>query len=252
MDEKMKQIENYKINVHDTDCNGYLSPTGYLRYLQDAANCQMEDDGLPYNVLFEKGLAFILSRIRVIFFEPVFSHENVTVTTWSAGGHAASFLRCYGMEKNGVEIARGKSVWALYDRNRGKLCRYNDIELGYKTDDENDVELSRRPEFAEEPKLLGTRRIFYTDVDQNRHMNNTRYADMLWHFMPERDRRRITSLDISYLNEAPLDSELEIYGAQSADGDGFVFKTIRREDGKINVLAKITSVEIEKTGLHGE
>ena len=240
----MKQIEKYRINVHDIDFNGILSPTGYMRYLQDAANCQMEDDGLSYDKLFKNGLAFSLSRIRILFFAPVRSHEEVTVSTWSCGGHAASFFRCYGMEKDGTEIARGKSVWALYDLNAGKLRRYGDVEMHYKEDEENGVDMPRRPEFAGEPILLGTKKVFYGDADQNRHMNNTRYADMLWNFLPDHENKRIASLDISYLNEAPLGCDLEIYGGESADGDGYVFKTFRKEDGKVNVLARITATGI--------
>ena len=240
----MKQTEKYRINAHDVDFNGVLSPTGYMRYLQDAAFCQMETDGPSYDELFERGLAFVLSRIRILFFEPVATHDNVTVTTWSCGGHAASFIRCYGMEKDGVEIARGKSIWALYDFREGKLKRYSDVETRYGMDEEADVDIPRRPEFASDPVLLGAKRVMYTDVDQNRHMNNTRYADMLWNFLPDHENKRITSLDISYLNEAPLGCELEIYGAPSADGDGFAFKTFRKEDGKVNVLAKITYTEL--------
>ena len=240
----MKQIENYKINVHDTDLNGILSPTGYLRYLQDAANCQMESDGVSYDDLFSRGLAFVISRIRILFFESVASHENVTVTTWSCGGRAASYYRCYGMERDGVEIARGKSVWALLDVNAGRLVRYGEVPLNYKTDVEADVDLPRKPEFASEPILLGTKKVEYTDVDQNRHMNNTRYADMLWNFLPGHEDKRITSLDISYLSEAPLGSELDVYGGESADGDGYIFRTVRREDGKVNVLAKITATQL--------
>jgi acyl-ACP thioesterase len=75
-------------------------------------------------------------------------------------------------------------------------------------------------------------------------MNNTRYADMLWNFLPGHETKRITSLDISYLNEAPLGCELEVYGGDSADGEGYVFRTVRKEDGKVNVLAKITATEI--------
>ena len=241
----MKQTEKYKINVHDTDYNGFLTPTGYLRYLQDTAFCQMEHDGPSYDELFERGLAFVLSRMKILFFEPVRSHENVISSTWAAGGHAASFVRCYEMKnESGSLVAKGKSVWALCDVINKRLVRISDVELNYASDEENDVELQRKPEFAGEPVLLGTKKVFYTDVDQNRHMNNTRYADMLWHFIPDRDCRRITSLDISYLNEAPLGCELEIYGGESADGDGYVFKTVRREDGKVNVLAKITSTKI--------
>jgi len=240
----MKQKETYKINAHDVDFNGILSPTGYMRYLQDTAYCQMEQDGPSYDELFDRGLAFIISRIRILFFEPVRTHEIVTASTWSCGGRAASFFRCYGMERDGVEIARAKSIWALYDFKNGKLKRYGDVEVNYAMDEEADVDIPRRPEFADEPVLLGVKKVMYTDVDQNRHMNNTRYADMLWNFLPDHEDKRITSLDISYLNEAPLGCELEIFGAPSADGDGYAFRTVRREDGKINVLAKITSKKI--------
>ena len=204
----MKQIEHYRINAHDIDFNGILSPTGYMRYLQDTAYCQMEQDGPSYDELFDRGLAFIISRIRILFFEPVRTHEIVTASTWSCGGRAASFFRCYGMERDGVEIARAKSIWALYDFKNGKLKRYGDVEVNYAMDEEADVDIPRRPEFADEPVLLGVKKVMYTDVDQNRHMNNTRYADMLWNFLPGHENKRITSLDISYLNEAPFGCEL--------------------------------------------
>lgn len=240
----MKQTEKYKINAHDVDFNGLLTPTGYMKYLQDCAYCQMETDGPSYDELFERGLAFILSRIRILFFEPVRAHENVTATTWSCGGHAASFLRCYGMERDGKEVARGKSIWALYDFNGKKLVRYTDVELNYAIDEEADVDMPKRPEIAGEPELLGVKKVFYTDVDQNRHMNNTRYADMFWNFLPLHDDKRITSIDISYLNEAPLGDEIEVWGGESADTDGYVFKTFRRSDGKVNALAKVTFTTI--------
>ncbi len=240
----MKQTEIYRINAHDVDFNGLLTPTGYMKYLQDCAYCQMETDGPSYDELFSRGLAFILSRIRILFFEPVKAHETVTAATWSCGGHAASFIRCYGMEKDGHEVARGKSVWALYDFKNRRLVRYADVELNYASDEEADVDLPKRPEIAGVPKLLGTKKVFYTDVDQNRHMNNTRYADMFWNFLPEHDDKRIASIDISYLNEAPLGDEVEVYGGDSADGEGYVFRTVRRSDGKVNALAKVTFTHI--------
>ena len=48
----MKQIETYRINAHDVDFNGILSPSGYLKYIQDSAYCQMEEDGPSYDELF--------------------------------------------------------------------------------------------------------------------------------------------------------------------------------------------------------
>ena len=240
----MKQTENYRINAHDVDFNGLLTPTGYMKYLQDCAYCQMETDGPSYDELFSRGLAFIISRIRILFFEPVRAHENVTVTTWSGGGHAASFFRCYGMEKDGREIARGRSVWALYDFKNKKLVRYADAEINYAIDEDPGIEITKRPEITGIPELLGVKEVFYTDVDQNRHMNNTRYADMFWNFLPGHEDKRISSIDISYLNEAPLGDEIEVYGGAGTEDGEYVFRTQRRSDGKVNALASVTFTHI--------
>lgn len=237
----MKHTETYKVNVHDTDLNGLLSPTGYMRYMQDAAFCQMESDGPSYDELFSRGLSFILSRMRILFFEPVISHEEITVSSWACESRAASFIRCYDIFKGGREAARAKSVWALFDVGAKRLCRVKDIDLGYKTDEEAVVDIPHRPEFLTEPSVLGEETVKYTHIDRNRHMNNTVYADMLWNYVPSFEKKRITCLDISYLSEAPLGEKLTVLGGDSENG--YLLKTLR-SDGSVNVLAEISATDI--------
>ena len=51
----MKWTENYTVNAHDTDLNDILSLTGMLRYIQDAAHCQMAGEGRSYEKLYAQG-----------------------------------------------------------------------------------------------------------------------------------------------------------------------------------------------------
>ena len=75
-------------------------------------------------------------------------------------------------------------------------------------------------------------------------MNNTRYADMFWNFLPGHEDKRIASIDISYLNEAPLGEEIEVYGGAGTEQNEYVFRTVRRSDGKVNALASVTFTHI--------
>ena len=54
----MKWSGEYTVNANDVDFNNIVSVSNMLRYMQDAANYEMEEDGLSYNELFSRGLSF--------------------------------------------------------------------------------------------------------------------------------------------------------------------------------------------------
>ena len=82
---------------------------------------------------------------------------------------------------------------------------------------------------------VGTYTVSYADTDQNRHMNNTRYADMYASFLPM-EGMRIRSLSISYLAEAPMGEVLRVFRVFK---DGVYYLRTVRADGKTNTEAEI-------------
>ncbi len=237
----MKHTEIYKVNVHDTDFNGFLSPTGHLRYMQDASNCHMEAVGPSYDELLEKHLSFILSRQKLQVYEPVFSHDEITVSTWATVSHGVTFERCYRIEKEGRVAAEVSSVWALLNTETGRLCRAADSGISYGSDEAIKMDMPRRLAAPETLEKLGERVVSYTDADKNMHMNNTRYADLVWGYLPELKNKRVKTLDLFYVSEAPLGEKLEVFGGFS--GDGYYVKTVR-SDGKVNIQAYVEWYDI--------
>ena len=67
----MKWVETYRINANDADVNDAVSASGVLRYMQDTANCQMEGEGPSYRELLDRGLAFVVSRLRLSLYNPL-------------------------------------------------------------------------------------------------------------------------------------------------------------------------------------
>ena len=87
---------------------------------------------------------------------------------------------------------------------------------------------------------IGGYGVHYGDVDQNMHMNNTKYPDMYSNFLPL-GGKMIKSITISYLGEAQIGDKLRIQRAE--DGGYYYFRTVR-SDGKVNSEARIELCDI--------
>ena len=80
----------------------------------------------------------------------------------------------------------------------------------------------------------GERRIVYSDIDYNQHMNNTNYPDMLLNFLPDIKDKKVYSFAIHFMNEARLGTDFKVYLANEPEKT--YFKTVL-PDGKVGVEA---------------
>lgn len=224
------------VDIHDVDHNGIARLSSLMRYIQSAAQTQLTVNGMSYDELRRMHRGFILSRIKMEFTEPVRAYDPLTAVTYPCESRGYSFLRCYALEKGGETIGRAVSVWALIDTETRALVRVNDFELGLETHEPHSLSLTRFsvPSTIRE---VGTYTVNYGDLDQNCHMNNTRYPDMYSNFLPL-DGKRIRTISINYHNEAPRGARLHVELAEGPDGNTYYIRTLR-EDGKINTEAEI-------------
>ena len=118
----MKWSEKYKINANDTDLNNIVSVSNILRYMQDTANCHMEAMKPSYNDLFERGLSFILSRIRISLYSPLESHDIIESQSWACESRGVMFNRCYRIIKDGKIAAE-----AAKQSGRGRIPQVKDF-----------------------------------------------------------------------------------------------------------------------------
>lgn len=240
----MKWSGEYKVNANDVDANNIVSASNLLKYMQDAANCSMEADGLSYDELFGKGYAFVLSRIRISSYAALHSHDKIDVQSWACESKGVQFNRCYRILRDGAIVAEAVSVWALVGVNDRKLHRVNELDMPYRIDDMLELDMPARFKIPEDVnlRLVGERTVEYADIDMNGHMNNTRYPDVLCsHLDGGMQGQRVISMGISFNGEAPLGETLKIYAGQS---DGVHYVRTVKHDGSVNVEAEIILEEI--------
>ena len=174
----MKHSEYYKIKWHDTNANREVRPSKMLMYMQETANAHLLVNGLSLDGLRdEKGLAFILSRISMRFYHPLYTGDEIEVQTWICEGRGFSFDRCFVILRGGEVIAEAYSIWALLNLKEKRLMRTSEFSYGFPPDLPLESELITRVRMpsASSMESVGQRKIVYSDIDYNGHMNNTKY-----------------------------------------------------------------------------
>ena len=186
----------------------------------------------------------MLSRVSVCIYQQLFAYDEIEVQTWICDGKGLSFNRCFRILRGDTIVAEAFSVWALMDLTNQKLVRQEQFE--YPFTGEEPIALSlpirfRLPAVEEMPKV-GERRIVYSDLDYNGHMNNTHYPDMLCDFTDDILQKEVIGFSLSYLNEASYGKVLSVYRTDM--GDEYLFRTVD-ENGNTCLEAKLFTKPLE-------
>ena len=230
------------VTAHDIDANCLATPTSTVKYMMEAVDRNMLLCGPTYQELMDKGLSFVVSRSAIEVLRPIREYEELTVSTWATPSKNFSFPRSYLVKSGEETVAKGLSIWALLDTNQGgfvKGCEFS-VE-GYGTGEEIHLSIPTRFKMPIEAlSLCGERAVRYSDVDRNFHMNNTKYFDMLFDYIPNRENIYMSSCLINYVCEAPLGSNINIYTSEPEVLENEVFYYFKTEiDGKENIRAKV-------------
>ena len=229
----MKHSEFYRIKWHDTNANREARPSKLLMYMQETANAHLLANGLSLDGLRdERGLAFLLSRISMRFYQPLYTGDSIEVQTWICEGRGFSFDRCFAILRQGEVVAEAYSTWALLNLKEKRLMKNSEFSYGFPPDLPLGAELTTRVRMPAVAAMeeVGERRIVYSDIDYNLHMNNTNYPDMLCDFVPGIERRRVSAMTLSFLHEAGFEHRLRVL--RSEHEGGHYFRTVDAEDGK--------------------
>ena len=230
--------ENKKVTPHDLDINNLLSASGALRYMQDAAYFQMYYNPPSMDQLRADGKIFLLSRVSMSIYAPVKVGDELVAQSWACESKGVSFLRSCRLLRGDETVAELSSVWALKDAESGRLLKIEDYPQSYDNQPPVTLDSPSRVRIPRDTalKLVGEYSVGYNDCDINRHINNTKYPDILCGFVPDMTDKRVAKISISYCHEAPMCENVKVYIGMGDEDDSYYFRTVRC-DGQVNVEA---------------
>ena len=233
-----------EVMSHDIDVNCNATPTSVVRYLQETVDRNLLCCKPTYQELLAQNLSFLVSRTALQVHRPLKEYEKITVETWATESRTATFPRSFVIKSCEEVVAECLMIWALVNTKEQKLLRGSEFSVaGYGTGDAIELSIPTRFKIAADVQLTkcGDKIIMYSDIDRNFHMNNTKYFDTIFDYVPDREKVYMSSCLMNYVSEAHYGSRIEIFISEAEiteSGETFYyFRTI--SDGKVNIEAKI-------------
>ena len=176
---------NFKILASSVDRYGRLKPAIMLSYIQEVAGVHGSALGASYDALAQRGLFWAIIRQKVQITRVPLEGETIRLETWAMPATRTYFPRStVAYDADGKEIFRSLSMWILMDmKNRSMvLPGKSGIEVqGLLTGSELKAPGSLAPKNLTH---ITPRRVGYSDLDRNGHMNNTRCLEWIGDLLP--------------------------------------------------------------------
>ena len=225
----MRFTQNFNVRWHDTNANREITPSAILTFMQETTNKHIQTmyPNLEY-IRDELHQAFILSKVYMRFYAPARAYDDITVETWTGEeSRGFTFYRSFAVKKGDLLIADALTTWCLIDTVEKKLLPVSKFENNFIDIPSLKIDIPRKIKFPEAIEFVGKRRIVYSDIDYNLHMNNTHYPNMLVDFLPRPENYRISELMMSFIKGSIYNDEISVLRCQ--EDDVFYFKTLNSD-----------------------
>lgn len=211
----MKPIytQNFTIEHIHTDCFGRAKPSVLLYFVQEAAgnHCRLLE--VDREALAPKGLFWAVSRNRVQITRLPRLGETIQVQTWPMPTTRVAYPRSVvAYDQDGNELFRSISLWVLMDAETRAMVLPG--KSGITVDGAlTGTELAVPRAIATCPmERTVNYTVGYSLLDQNGHMNNTRYLDWVCDLLPSDFHETHTPQEITlcYMAEAREGDEIAV------------------------------------------
>lgn len=220
-------IEEHLIYSNDIDYKAECRLSTLLSLMQRAADGDIEHLGGTRDQLIEHDMGWMLTTIQLELEQMPKFNDVMKIRTWNKGTKGPLWMRDFQIvDKNEVEIASSRTLWALVDIKKRKVLR----PASYPFEIEANLEDSMGPiphkmDISVEVELYTAylMTVSYSGIDSNGHLNNSRYADLCMDALTESELDRISILGfhITYYHEAKRGEQIQVL--RSDDLEGYIY-----------------------------
>lgn len=239
--------KQFHIPASAVDCFDRLKPSHILDYMQEVAGDHSTMLGQSRQALTQRGLFWAVIRHKVQITRLPKAGENITVKTWPMPTTRTAYPRSTIIyDEQGKECLRSISLWVLMDKETRAMVLpgKSGVEVeGLLLGSELAAPGSIVPK-----SLLNTvaRKVQFTDLDWNGHMNNCRYLDWTMDLLPSdfHRARSITGFTVCYLSEAKEKENLALQWELS-DGPCITVNALREDTEDSTGHSRVFAVQMQ-------
>lgn len=195
--------------------NGKMRLSSVLKHQEQAGEIHLSEDfGYDYNTIRKNGVVFVLINTSVKIHRMPRMAENISMKTWNKELKGLKFFRGYNWySKDGELLIESISAFVLVSANEHKIVK--PVALGFELPEETDRETSlqnpSKTHIPQEMDLIGEKRVSFSMLDINNHLNNALYADLLVDFITMEQALNLKQITLDYVKEAVFEDTIKIY-----------------------------------------
>ena len=237
----------HTIRYDECNCDGFLTPVAFARYMQDIASRDAED-----SQLVGEGY-WIIKRTKMSFSAPISLHTSLELKTFGIGFSRITALRGYEARLAGAPLdeplASAQTLW-VYVNSSGRPIRLPErtAEIWMPDGVLSPPADQPFPAFPEANPIITSTAVKFSEIDLMYHLNNASVVEILdnaaWEALaigditPMNARLALREYDIEYIDSPRFGEHLEIHNwfePMPTSGQSFTrFQHILR-DGKTMV-----------------
>lgn len=206
--------KKFKIESSDVDQHLNVKISSLMRFMQDVATSHAEELGVGKPSTIDKGLYWVITRYALTILRAPRYLETINVITYPGDDMKFIFPRYFMItSESGELLVKASTYWMILDKEKHKvvLRPFGDRELpGEHMEGEEPLPMKVEPK---EVKLIEKRKVRYSDIDLNGHLNNTKYIEYVLDLKTTDfyKEHKIKHVLINYEKELRDNETLELY-----------------------------------------
>lgn len=169
------------ISYQQTDFTGHWKLSDLFSKLSDIATTHAEMINV-WRPEMLGSMGWIVSKVRIRILHPIKFEENIKIKTWAGEGTRVIFPRYFaitnGQNKRCIEAV---SLWTLLDLKQRRILMPSRVGITFPTDLNLEKPVEIETDFSDDSGYQSVleRKVVYSDIDTNQHMNNARYIEWI-------------------------------------------------------------------------
>lgn len=217
MSELLYSLEKEVTSV-DTDFNLEVKLSTLFLYFQEVSSLHSEVLGVGKKQTIDKDLHWVISRFEVEVIKMPRYGDKIIINTYPGKDNQLFFYRHYFItDLKGNILVRANSIWVILNALTHQVVR--DPFKGYLLPQHHeDGELDNPGKIVESASnYLYSKKVRYSDIDLNKHFNNTRYIELIQDSfdLDYYKDHKIKNILINYVQEFVVNDEVEVYISDS-------------------------------------
>lgn len=208
--------KEYELHYFNVDSNLKCTMSTIINILSDIGTRQSEELGGGMRELLKDNITWVFYNYNInVFRYPVYG-EILSVKTEPIGFKKFYALRKYEIkDSSGEVIISANSIFLLIDLEKRRAIKVpkKQYEI-YGADEDIKIDF-KLPRLAKpsENKYEDIFRVRYTDIDCNKHVNNTKYIEWAIETLPENivNNYKLVDLKVTFQKECKYGESVHVY-----------------------------------------